>query len=329
MEPAAAEASESVRPPKLRGGRIVPSRYLQYDKKGAGKASSNTSELEKAASPKRPSIWIRKQKNLAEPATGLLQSTVLEGHGTARPDLEFSVVKGKNCHRTLLSRPVEKAGSRKEQTLVPSDPEMLIRMLESQTLLLTYANVKMEKNMALFEEKAEKNLLALCEERGRLRQEVQLKKSRLRRLEKQQELSEALETQTEALSPASERSLRFQEEYKSFATALDSTRHELPFRGVHVGEDKSQFLAELERLLAGTLGALGEILEANSPENAKALSLMRDLQQAALQLDVELPRTFQQVLDLSADVSKEVSLHYQQLCEDALGLEAMKPWYFG
>lgn len=53
----------------------------------------------------------------------------------------------------------------------------------------------MEKNLTLLEEKAERNLLTLCEEREKLQQDVHRKKHELLQLEKEQKVLEVLDKQ--------------------------------------------------------------------------------------------------------------------------------------
>ncbi|KAJ6664334.1 hypothetical protein lerEdw1_008553 [Lerista edwardsae] len=295
---------------------------------------SRESSVAEAASSIKP-----KQK---ETISGVLQSTMREGPGNALPDLEISSINEKSHPRPLLSRSSSVKGIlRKEQNLLSSDPDDLIGMLESQTLLLTYASIKMEKNQALLEKKEERNLLTLCEERGKLQQDVHRKKHELLQLKKERELWEALDKQLEMLSPVAKHCVKFQEEYKHFATALDSTRHELPVKEIYVEENKGQYLADLQNSLAITQKMLSKGCREHSEENSKALSVMKELEEVSLKLDAELPRyssksleffagggTFAQVLDLSANVGKETALHCQKLCEDTLGLETMKQWYF-
>lgn len=48
--------------------------------------------------------------------------------------------------------------------------------------------------------------------------------------------------QIEALAPVAAAANTFAEEYKSFTTAIDATRHKLPGKNVHIGEDAGQFL---------------------------------------------------------------------------------------
>ncbi|KAL8177926.1 UNVERIFIED_CONTAM: hypothetical protein K2H54_023595 [Gekko kuhli] len=316
---------------KVRGGRTVPSRYLQYDRKTAGKADisqSTTKEPERAASAKRPPSQLQKQKSTSEMSFRVLQSTVLEDHGNAQPNLEFSVISDKTRPVMPLSKPnsAVEGASRKQPNQVSLDAENLI--LESQTLLLTYASIKMEKNLAALEEKAERNLLALSEEREKLQREAHRKKRRLLQLKKEQDLCDALDRQLEVLSPVAERCARFHEEYKHFATALDSTRHELPLKEIYMGENQHQYLADLQEQLTATQNILKQYPQEHLEDNAQALAVMKELEEASLKLNDELPRSFATVLSLSADVSKEISLHHQKSCEDTLGLEAMKQYYF-
>ncbi|XP_063003200.1 HAUS augmin-like complex subunit 8 isoform X3 [Elgaria multicarinata webbii] len=320
-----AEAEERER------GRIVPSRYLQYERKTAGKETSDTSLSfargpDRVASPKRPSF--QKRKTLAETTASALQSTMLDKHGVSRPDLELSAINDKSRHQTPVLKPSVKSSSRKKRTLVSSDCEDLIAFQDSQTLLLMNASIKMEKNLALLEGEGERNLFTLFEEAERLQRVVHEKKRRLQRLRKEHELTEALDRQLEVLSPVSKQGARFREEYKHFATALDSTRHELPTKDIYLGENKCQYLADLQKGLAETQGVLEKALLRHSEENARALGAAKELEEASLKLYEELPRTFAQVLDLSAGVSKESSLHYQKVCEDTLGLETAKQLYF-
>nr|XP_056723554.1 HAUS augmin-like complex subunit 8 [Euleptes europaea] len=334
-----AEAAQGAKPKR---GRIVPSRYLQYDRKTPGKAESAAKGNEKSAFAKRPplqkSILEATSKNAVQSTfleghesarPNLELSTFLEGHESARPDLELSVVDKSELVKTL-SKPnaASKGISRKEQALTSRDVDDLAGMLESQTLLLTYANVKMEKNLALLEAKAERDLLVLTKEREKLQEEVHRKKRKLLLLKKEPDLSNALDMQLEVLGPVVERCAKFQEEYKHFATALDSTRHELPLKGIHVGESQTQFLADLREHLAATERMLKQNLQEHLEHNAEALGAVRELEEASLKLADELPRSVASVLNLSADVSKEVSLRCQKTCEDTLGLEAMKQLYF-
>ncbi|XP_032992722.1 HAUS augmin-like complex subunit 8 [Lacerta agilis] len=299
-EPGLASEEKAGAWPKQRGGRIVPARYLDYQK-GSGKAAA---------------------KATADPHE-VLQSTLVESHGRSRPELELSAIKSKSCPRTSKATPREK------QSEVSPDSDDLIRMLESETLLLTYASLKMEKNTAFLEEQAERNLLTLSREAARLQADAQKKRHRLQRLKKDRQLSESLDRQLEVLGPVCEQIRAFEEEYRHFATALDTARHELPVNEIYLGGDKSQYLDDLQRALAATQEALRRALPEHAKENAKGLSVAKELEETSLEVAAELPRTVAHVLDLSADVGKEASLRCQKVFEDTQGVEKMKQLYFG
>lgn len=55
--------------------------------------------------------------------------------------------------------------------------------------------------------------------------------------------------QIEMLSPYEAVAERFKEQYKTFAMALDTTRHKLPVRSVHLDGDEQQFLGRKRHLL--------------------------------------------------------------------------------
>lgn len=57
--------------------------------------------------------------------------------------------------------------------------------------------------------------------------------------------------QVEVLSSVHEQRVTFQDEYKHFATALDTTRHELPVKELCVDENKGQFLGMAVQCLPG------------------------------------------------------------------------------
>ncbi|XP_020636706.3 HAUS augmin-like complex subunit 8 [Pogona vitticeps] len=326
------EAGPGARP-KQRGGRIVPSRYMQYEKKAAGKAASDASlsfakGLELTASPKRHPGHFRKYRSTAEMTPGVLQSTMVDSHASIRPDLEFSAINEKLRHRTPISKNSTEGASEKKQPLVSTAPDDLIEMLDSQALLLIYASIKIEKNLSRLEEKAERNLLTLSEEVEKLQKEAHRKKRKLQHQQKQQDLAEALDRQLEALGPLAQQAARFKDQYQHFATALDATRHELPVKDIYLGENKSRYLDDLQERLTWAQKVLAETVQEHTAENGRAVGLAKELEEVSLKVDAELPRAFADVLDLSADVSKEASLHFQKLCEDAQDLETTKRLYF-
>ncbi|XP_066109393.1 HAUS augmin-like complex subunit 8 isoform X1 [Saccopteryx bilineata] len=328
---------------RIQGRKVIESRYLQYEKKTIKKASA-TDVLKtsgKVSEGGRKPNPLQKSKGILTGPTessgtfskGDLQSTLLEGHGTAPPDLDLSAINDKSVFRKTPQ--LEKTMSKKTQSTSFSasqkkNPDLLelMEMMESQTLLLTLLTIKMENSLAAFEEKAERNLLILCQEKEKLQKKTHELKRRFLLCQRKQELAAVLDAQIEMLSPYQAVSERFKEQYKTFATALDTTRHELPVRSVHLRGDGQRFLDDLQQELTTTYHLLGELGVCSSEENGKILDLLGELKEVSRKKDLELRRSFAQVLEVSAGVSKEAALINQEVWEEAHGPVASRQWYF-
>ncbi|NXX94202.1 HAUS8 protein, partial [Centropus bengalensis] len=185
-----------------------------------------------------------------------------------------------------------------------------------------------ENNLAKFEEKAEKNLIKLCEQKMRLQEKLYEVNRKILLQERERKLDEMLDKQLEMLTPLVPICEKFKEPYKHFAAALDATRHELPIKNIHIEGDVHTYLGELGKELTITQELLTELMPSGSEESAKTLSSLKELKEVSQELDKELQRAFTQVQNLASEASKEVSLHSQQVCEESHGLEVVKGWYF-
>ncbi|XP_009470241.1 PREDICTED: HAUS augmin-like complex subunit 8 [Nipponia nippon] len=328
----------------LPGGRIVKSRYLQYDKKDAKKDTSANSFSTSAGNPssatkprslpqqcKTSAGVVSSSLNQSSFEKGDLQSTLLDEDKASPPDLDLSAINDKTVHKkTPASNSACKGntGTHQKPEETGNDADDLMKEMESQTLLLTYLRVKAGKNLAELEKKAEKNLLMLCEEKERQQEKLcELKREILLR-EREQKLDDALDKQMEVLSSLVPVCEQFKEQYKSFADSLDATRHELPMKNIHIEGDMLTYLDELRKQLTITQELLAEVMPSHSEESAKAFSGLKELKEVSQKLDKELQRSFTQVQNLSFEVSKEVSLHNQRICEENHGLDVVKHWYF-
>ncbi|XP_039099247.1 HAUS augmin-like complex subunit 8 isoform X1 [Hyaena hyaena] len=320
---------------RTQGGRVVESRYLQYEKKTTKKASAADASKTSGKMPDgaRRVHLLQKSKDSSGVGKGDLQSTLLEGHGTAPPDLDLSAINDKSMVRRTpqlektMSKKTEPTSFSASQKKSP-DPSEAMEMMESQTLLLTLLAVKMENNLVPFEEKAERNLLIMCKETEKLQTKAYELKRRLLLCQRKRELADVLDAQIEMLGPYEALAERFKEQYKTFATALDATRHELPVKSIHLDGDGQQFLDGLQRELTTTRHLLGELGIGSLEENLKALCLLSELREMTQKKDLELRRSFAQVLELSAEASKEASLINQEAWEETQGLRASSQWYF-
>uniref|UniRef100_A0A8D0WXM5 HAUS augmin like complex subunit 8 n=2 Tax=Sus scrofa TaxID=9823 RepID=A0A8D0WXM5_PIG len=321
---------------RTQGGRVVESRYLQYEKEATKKAPAADTLKNSGKMPeggRKPSL-LQKSKDSSGIGKGDLQSTLLEGHGTAPPDLDLSAINDKSMVRKtpqLEKTMLQKTESSSFSALKKKSPDLsqAMEMVESQTLLLSLLALKMENGLAAFEEKAEKNLLLMCKEKEKLQKKTHELKRKLLLCQRKRELTDVLDAQIEMLSPFEAVASRFKEQYKTFATALDTTRHELPMRSIHLKDgDGQRLLDELQPELMTTRHLLGELGIGSSEENMKALDLLNELKEVTQMKDLELRRSFAQVLELSAQASKEAALINQEVWEEAQGSKASSQWYF-
>uniref|UniRef100_A0A8B9XUU9 HAUS augmin like complex subunit 8 n=1 Tax=Bos mutus grunniens TaxID=30521 RepID=A0A8B9XUU9_BOSMU len=319
---------------RTQGGRIVESRYLQYEKKAPRKAPAADALKAGGTMPAggTKSSQLQKSKDGSGLDKGNLQSTLLEGHDTALSDLDLSAIHDKSVVRKTpqLKKKSKKAELSSSSAVSEKSPDMsqAMEMMESQTLLLTLLTVKMENGLSAFEEQAEKNLEILCKEKEKLQKKAYELKRRLLLCQKKKELEDFLDVQIEMLSPLEAVASRFREQYKTFAIALDTTRHELPVKSVHLDGDRQLFLDELQQELKTTRHLLGELGIGSSEDNAKAFDVLRELREVIQKKDLELRRSVDQVLELSAEASKEAALINQDVWEEAQGPEALSRWYF-
>lgn len=320
----------------------MESRYLQYDKKA--KKVSVAAKGEKPPEGRKASTVPGEESQLI--GTGNLQSTMLEGHGMNPPDLDLSAIDDKILSRKAL-RPDSDITDKAKSTSFAScdrkgilqkkslDLQETMERMESQTLLMTLLSVKMENNLALLEEKAEKDLAAMCREKERLqRQAVELRRQLLLR-QKQQELSKALDAQIELLSPLQSVLERFKENYKTLGSALDTTRHELPVQAVHMEGSGRELLDDLEPALRTTVQLLGD-LSICSPDTSAQVQgasaqldyLLKEMKALVAEKDLELRRLVSEVEELSSQASKEAALTNQEVWEEAAGTLTSSQWYF-
>ncbi|XP_036410712.1 HAUS augmin-like complex subunit 8 [Megalops cyprinoides] len=318
-------------------GKVVQSRYLQAqpaDKRSQPKthsASESTYLAPRPASPKaesgrkqpltaspRRSVACQSALNrisltssILEPSMlggNVLQSTILDGH-CVRPEFDVSAIKEK----TATLNTVE-AGNEKE-------------ILENQTFLLAYLTAKMECNTRKLIAEAEHNLLLVMEEEERLRKKVHEKKRQHLLLEKHKQLNDLLDLQSTALAPVSAAAKQFTQEYKTFATAVDTTRHELPVKNFHIEGDRREFLDKAEACLKESEAVLRGCVRGACHESDRALELLGEMQRESRELHEQLTGGFSELLELSSLVSRQTVQIHQSLEEERIGAPLAQALY--
>lgn len=335
---------------------MVESRYLQYDKKA--KKVSMAAKGEKPPEGRKASTVPREESQLM--GTGNLQSTMLEGHGMNPPDLDLSAIDDKILSRKALRPDSDMTDKAKSTSFASCDKKRILQTkrrdvqetmerMESQTLLMTLLSVKMENNLALLEEKAEKELAAMCREKERLERQAQELRRQLLLRQKQQELSAALDAQIELLSPLQSVLERFKKEYKTLGRALDTTRHELPVQAVHMEGSGPELLDDLEPALRTTVqllsdlgicspgtsaqvqGASAQVHGASAQEpgaSAQLDYLLKEMKALVAEKDLEMRRLVSEAEELASQASKEAALTNQEVWEEAVGTLTSSQWYF-
>nr|XP_025741417.1 HAUS augmin-like complex subunit 8 [Callorhinus ursinus] len=308
---------------RTQGGRVVESRYLQYEKKTTKKPSAADALKTSGKMPEggRKLQLLRKSKDSSGIGKGDLQSTLLEGHGTAPPDLDLSAINDKSMVRKTLQ--LEKTMSKKTESSSFSssqrkspDLSEAMEMMESQTLLLTLLTVKMENGLAPFEQKAERNLLIMCKEKEKLQKKAHELKRKHLLTQRKRELADVLDAQVSALRVPGGGAVCPAGQSEGVLTGG------VPAAWVLVCDNS------LQRELMTTCHLLEELGIGSLEENVKALDLLSELKETTQKKDLELRRSFAQVLELSAEASKEAALINQEVWEEAQGLEAPSRWYF-
>ncbi|KAL4658962.1 HAUS augmin-like complex subunit 8 [Arapaima gigas] len=316
---------------------VVKSRYLQaIDKKQPAKTvalKDSTVVAPQPASPKtrsgyKPVHGISPRRSVAsqsllnpssamacsilEPSQlggNILQSTVLDGH-CVQPEFDVSAIK---AEKTAISNVLE--------------PQNVKMTLEMQTLMLAFLTAKMEIGNKKLKVEAEGNLLLLMDEAEQMRRRVHEKKRQHLLVEKHKQLNNLLDMQVTALSPVATAVKQFTDEYKVFATSLDTTCHELPVKNFYIKGDRREFLdktkevlEQSERILLGCTGVPQTGVDRGS-------DLLSKIRGAAHELNDQLSRVFVNVQELSALVSEQTVHIQQSLEEDRLGMTRAQTLY--
>uniref|UniRef100_A0A3B4H5V3 HAUS augmin-like complex, subunit 8 n=1 Tax=Pundamilia nyererei TaxID=303518 RepID=A0A3B4H5V3_9CICH len=224
----------------------------------------------------------------------VLQSTFSD-NPRFRPDLDISVIKD----RTVIENAVEPE----------RNPENEKMMVEMETFLLAYLTAKMESNTAKLKAEAETKILQAMEEEQSLHDEVKEKKRQYLLAEKKRLVNELLDLQVATLTPVAEAVGQFTKDYKSFATAVDTTRHELPVKNFYIDGDRREFLGNFYVKLIST------ILKTQTKKKTQNCT------------DADSIKAFKEQLELSSLVCRQRIYVQQSTEEEQLGSSRSRELY--
>lgn len=310
-------------------GTIVKSRYLQSaEKTSLSKSNSLTNEStafpQRPSSPKpaivKPKVGTPTRRSMTPQALAestlsnptdpsllgksVLQSTFSDGH-CFRPDFDISAIKDK----TVIENAKEPE----------RNPENEKRIVEMQAFLLAYLTAKMESNTAKFKVEAEAKLLQKMEEEQRLHSNVKEKKRQYLLMEKKKQLNELLDLQIDLLTPLAEAANQFTQDYKCFATAVDTTRHELPVKNFYINGDGREFLENAETCLKETELLLQASTQGDHLDNSTSLECLREIKTISKDISQQLSGTCSELLELSSLVCRHSVQVQQAIEEEKLG----------
>nr|XP_057913255.1 HAUS augmin-like complex subunit 8 [Doryrhamphus excisus] len=305
---------------------VVQSRYLQTPEKSLLRKSSDSgSVLQRPSSPKPsgiklkvgtpprcsmglPAVGMSKMSRESEPSLlgkTILQSTFSDGH-CGRPDFDISVIRGK----TIIESAEE----------AETNPENQKQLIEMQSFLLSYVSAKMASNTGKLKAKAEARLLQKMEEEEMLHREVMAKKRQYVLMQKEQQANELLDMQISALTPVAEVAQQFAKSYTSFASAVDTTRHELPIKNFYINGDRREFLGKAEACLKESEELLRECTEGDSKENGAVLECLRGMKSSSKDMSLQLSGAFLELQELSSLICRHTVQVQQAAEEEQLGV---------
>ncbi|XP_005920920.1 HAUS augmin-like complex subunit 8 [Haplochromis burtoni] len=315
-------------------GTVVKSRYLQSaEKTSLSKSNSLTNEsitVPRPSSPKptgvKPKAGTPTRRSMAPYATSMmsreneasilgksvLQSTFSD-NPRFRPDLDISVIKD----RTVIENAVEPERN-------PENEKMIVEM---ETFLLAYLTAKMESNTAKLKAEAETKILQAMEEEQSLHDEVKEKKRQYLLAEKKRLVNELLDLQVATLTPVAEAVGQFTKDYKSFATAVDTTRHELPVKNFYIDGDRREFLDKAVASLKESEKLLLECTEGDYKDNSTSLECLRDIKVTSKDISQQLSGAFKEQLELSSLVCRQRIYVQQSTEEEQLGSSRSRELY--
>ncbi|KAK5931137.1 hypothetical protein CgunFtcFv8_027310 [Champsocephalus gunnari] len=307
--------------PVKTSGTVIKSRYMQSaEKSSISKSNSLTNESFavplRPSSPKlsgvKPRVGTPPRRSMAPQATSgpsllgrsNLQSTFSDGH-CFHPNFDISVIKEK----TIMENAAEPE----------RNPETEKCIIEMQTFLLAYLTAEMESNTAKLKAAAEARILQEMEEEEALYNEVQEKKRQYLVMEKDRLAHELLDLQIAALTPVAETAKRFTKNYKSFASAVDTTRHELPVKNFYIDGDRKEFLDKSEACLKVSEKLLEQCTEGDQKDTSTSLECLRDMKTTSKDISQQLSGTFSELLEVSSLICRHTINVHQATEEEQLG----------
>ncbi|XP_022286537.2 uncharacterized protein LOC111099517 isoform X1 [Crassostrea virginica] len=141
----------------------------------------------------------------------------------------------------------------------PSVTQQYLDLLYGRFVQWDFLACKAKRIREEQERKAMSQILWLQEELQKLRKIKHEKDKELVRLKHLNELDEQLDIQRECLDPVVSHLPKLTKQYETLAQALDTTRHQIPTKGIYIPQDEALFHSQLEQILQESEYLLGNL----------------------------------------------------------------------
>lgn len=259
--------------------KVVPSRYMQaaqakasvsvlMDKSSKADRSKVSRSLEVPTS--HPSQRAKKQikekrqievqKNPSTPENS--QNRKTGKTSTPTSDVSFFSTLQTDLSAISAAGDVSKLNSDSHQSKAkprPNITQQTLDLLYGRFVQWEFLACKARRIKEEQERKAMSQMLWLQEELQKLRKLKHDKDKELARLKHLNELDEQLDIQRECLEPVVSHLPKLTKQYETLAQALDTTRHQIPTKGIYIPQDEALFHSQLEQILQESEYLLGNL----------------------------------------------------------------------
>ncbi|XP_076439440.1 uncharacterized protein LOC143279093 isoform X2 [Babylonia areolata] len=361
--PKTAEEGSKAVPPKSakkkKGGRTVPSRYMQSATSKKGNSSTSL-PLDKTL-PAKKSLICTSSMNTNNSGTQMPRKKAASNSRTAAPHhlsggsspdqgQSQSAPQGKTSTPTHDGVPImascDASAIHPELSMLSAIDASQLRLgagsgpsgshrsprkqkkvdlrAQQQRLDLSYARClqwlflasKAELCLQQQEKDAMRQLHALWALLEKTRQEKAHLEQDMARLRHLNMLDQQLDTQHQALEPVVRVLPTLQKDFGGLASAVDTTRHQITVRGIHLPDDQDFYLASLEQVLMESeqlLGTLSTLTRKQAPAVSDFSDACQAVQQAVHDECLELNRCGELLSAVQSLTTHENSLRIQAM----------------
>ncbi|KAL5022504.1 hypothetical protein ScPMuIL_001659 [Solemya velum] len=242
--------------------------------------------------------------------------SILSTGDISRTTAPSSTTKNRNrgASQSLLSDTILQGSTKKRKSakITQSDLDMLY----ARYLQWVYLTASAEKNLHSQEASAMAQISALHEEVDDLYSRKAGLEQELAQITHQNLLEKQLDVQRQGLGPVVSNLPTLSQEYRSLANALDTTRHQIPTKGIHLPDDEDQFQVTLEKTLAESehlLGELSVMIRQEVPNVSSMATALNMVEKSVEEQCQELSRCRELISATQSLVTQETTLKIQAL----------------